>query len=378
MAERPRTGALFLAFAALLLAARVDARRPSDPCRRGGDETACFVAHEQVWLDLYGLASASSRLAAASELRRAMFVDGYGRHTVAVEFSRAPGSEPRVAVYLPRPEGATGVAEPALAASAPLADWEETATRARYFDRRLVAEPAPREADETIVFCSHAWLYVVEYVDPAAGAASQRLRRRVENACDGALTGEYATFLSDVAARLLPGCPELDRRLHRNSASLLSVCGRFSGDRSAAAEAYNYIGELRGGGNNRHLPLLRRLFAPGARLDWNGEAIERNVPETWDARTSEELNASYFTRRIHGETAGRVRVEGSLERWVDEEDEETGRSVLWVAPVELVMTQQPGGNFAIDSARVGAFERVEGICPPGLLTGAEQANNCRR
>jgi hypothetical protein len=48
-----------------------------------------------------------------------------------------------------------------------------------------------------------------------------------------------------------------------------------------------------------------------------------------------------------------------------------------VAPVELVMTQRPGENFAIATARVGAFERVEGICPPGLLTGARQANNCR-
>jgi hypothetical protein len=42
-------------------------------------------------------------------------------------------------------------------------------------------------------------------------------------------------------------------------------------------------------------------------------------------------------------------------------DEENGRSVLRVAPVALLWTREPGQRFQIESATVGAFERVEGI-----------------
>lgn len=309
-----------------------------------------------------------------------MFIDGYGRDTVAVEFRRAPGSGPEVALYLPRMPGETGLAQPALTGAVPLADWEELERRSLYFDRRLVPEPVSTTegSDERIVVCSHGWIYAVEYSDPAERSASRRLRRRVENACDGALTGEYATLLSDVAARLLSGCAALDRRLHRNSASLLNVCARFSGDRAAAALVYNRIGELRGGGRADDLPLLRSLFAPRARLEWNGELIERRVAETWLARTSEADNASYFTRRLHGESAQRVREQGVLQRWRNEGDEETGRSVLWSAPVELVWRLHLGIEFRIAEARVGAFERVEDVCASGRLTGLGIPNNCRR
>jgi hypothetical protein len=361
-------------------AAPANAQRRSDPCRRGGDETACFVARQPQWLGVYGLASAASHVEAGAEIRRAMFIDGYDRDTVAVEFRRAPGSGPQVAIYLPRGTGEAGRAEPALTGAVPLADWEELERRSLYFDRRLVPAPEPRsgEGDETITVCTHAWTYAVEYTDPAQRSASRRLRRRVENACDGALTGEYATLLSDVAARLLPGCAALDRRLHRNNASLLNVCARFSGDRAAAAMVYNRIGELRGGGRADHLPLLRSLFAPGARLEWNGELIERRVAEAWLARTSDADNASYFTRRLHGESAQRVREEGVLQRWRIEGDEETGRSVLWSAPVELVWTLHLGTQFRIAEARVGAFERVDDVCASGSLTGLGIPNNCRR
>lgn len=363
------SGRILTAFLLLLSLApapgAAQGRRTADPCRQEGRETACFIAHEQDYLGIYGLATAESHRAAGVAIRRAMFIDGYGRHLVAVEFRRAPGREPLVAVYPPREERAASLAEPALVAAVPLDDWQEVESRGRYFDRALAPRVEPREPG-MITICTHAWVYFVEYTDPVAEQPSRQLRRRVENACDGALTGEYATLLSDLAVRLLPACAALDRDLHRNSAALLNICARFDGDRLAAASVFNRIGALRGGGHPSQLPLLQGLFDSRATLDWNGERIERQLAEAWLSRTSEPP-ASFFVRRIHGESARRVRLEGALERWTDNGEN------LWVAPVEMIWAFTPAQVYLIEQATVGAFVQTETSCNPNRLTGG---GNC--
>src|SRR5215217_2581496 len=91
-------------------------RTPRDPCRSEGSETQCYLAHEREYLGIYGLAPAAEQLAAGTAIRRAMFVDGYGRDLVAVEFRRAAGSPPSVGIFLPLTQGQTGYADPAMVA----------------------------------------------------------------------------------------------------------------------------------------------------------------------------------------------------------------------------------------------------------------------
>ena len=377
--SRPRAALLLLCgFWLVAFASQISAQgraRVSDPCRREDEETACFVAHEEEFLDIYGLAKASDLVAQGTQVRRAMFIDGYGRNTVAVEFRRLPGRDPSVAIYLPRPDTGQGLAAPALEAAVPLSEWEAVGERGGFFDRRLVPDETPSEPG-SIRICSHAWVYFVESTDPTERDARKRIRRRVENACAQGLTEDYAIFLTEVAVRLIPACAALDADFHRNAATILNVCGRFTGDRVAAAQAYNSVAELRGGGHGDQLPLLRRLFY-GTVLDWNGERIERGVAEAWLARTSGEAPAGYFTVSVHGESARRVRMTGRLERWESPGVGSNAPSVLWRAPVEFVWSLNDVSTFSIERATVGRFERVEGICPPGLLTGAERANNCR-
>ena len=83
-------------------------------------------------------------------------------------------------------------------------------------------------------------------------------------------------------------------------------------------------------------------------------------------------------RRLPGESAQRVLEQGVLQRWTNAGDEETGRSVLWSAPVDLVWTLHLDIEFRIAEARVGAFERVDNVCVAGRLTGLGIPNNCPR
>jgi hypothetical protein len=360
--------------------------RVSDPCRREGDETACFLAHEEEFLDIYGLAKAADLVAQSTQVRRAMFIDGYGRNSAAVEFRRVAGHDPSVAVYLPRPDAEQGLAMPALEVPIPLTEWEATSARGRLFHRRLVGEDPPREeaegedppreeaeGEETIRLCIHAWVYFVEVTDPWERDTQRRLRRRVQDASDDRLVKEYAIFLSEAAVRLIPACAALDPDNYRNAATILTVCGRFTGDRLAAAETYERIMELWNADDDSELRVLRQLFHNSV-LVWDGETIERGVPEAWHARTSGTAPASYFTSSVHGESARRVRMIGMLERWEHAGENE----ILWRAPVEFIWALNDVSSFSIERATVGRFERVEGVCPPGLLTGAERANNCRR
>lgn len=365
---------MFAAGLALALtdAAAADQGRGSrDPCDIEGRETECYLAHERESLDIYGLAPAAELAAAGTEIRRVMFIDGYGRNLVAVEFRRAAGTPPQVRVHLPRGRSAAGAAEPDLTNPVMFRDWQSLAERGQLFDRALPARATTEDGQITI--CSHGWIYLVEYTDPQAEGARERIRRRVESACTHGTTADYASFLAEVAVSAIPGCAALDADNHRNDATILSVCARFTGDTISAAQAHNAIAELRGGGHPDHLPLLTSIFR-NARLDWQGEPILRGAPAAWLARTSGDSRASFFPGAVHGESARRVRMNGELQRWIDRD----GRSVLEVAPVELIWSQSPPELWAVERATVHPFFQVPGICPPGLLTGAERANNCRR
>jgi hypothetical protein len=341
----------------LLLAAAT----PPNPCRTGGDPTACYLAHQDRYLSAFGLPSAESRRAAGDQVRRVMIFGRVRNPVIAIEFRRAPGREPSVAIYRPAPEGTTGTVEPAYEAAIPPAEWERVGTAGAFFDRVLAPLPPDPRPDGAIAICSDAWLDIVEAADPEADSPRRRVRVRVEDGCEHGLAEAYARELADAALRLLPACTAIPAEA--GFAELrLAACARLAGDRMAAAQALGVVLRLRDGTEPDR---LNAAFASDARLDWVGRATSgaAGAAESW-TRNLRDLRASFFPDRLTGETAGRVRVTGDLEYWRDE----GSRPMLWTAPVELIVQYSPNDRaFHVVQASVGAFAQARHFCDPDRL-----------
>jgi hypothetical protein len=342
-----------------------------DPCRRDAGQTACFVRHQQEYLAVWGLVPAASLRDRGIELRRAMFRDGYNRFLPAVELSRRPGGQPVVSVYLPRPGSETGPALPAMTTPVPVADWDSLSGSGAGFDRRP-APPLSRVVGENITVCGDSWLIIVEYADPSA-RQGRRLRRRVENGCFESGAADYANRLASVAVQALPHCAAIEVDL--GPARTLSICATFSGDRTAAAAAYNRF-VLMEDVHRADIPAVRTLFRNGATLEWSGYPAvrERAAARDWVERTF-ALHADPLLDSIVGEGPGRAVLRGVLRRWAEDQAPDGA----WLqAPLEILWVREGTEPFRIAHIAVGAFEPLPGLCPPGLLTGAERANNCHR
>jgi hypothetical protein len=351
-----------LLIAALLAAtAAGDVRQREDPCERG-DYTACYRADEQPFLDAFGLSSATAHLAAGEEVRRAMYFGRSLNAIVAVEYRRAAGQEPSVALYLPRRDE-VAMPAPAVSVPVPLEDWERIGEASRFFDRSLVPLPA-EPAGEILSVCADGATYIVETTGPRGRPP---LRQRVENTCEDGLATIYAELMADEAFRLIPACRTLQApdglwRLH--------ACAMLQGDRMAAALAHNRLDRLRFADRRED---IGSLFDRAAKLDWNGVHTSGNAEaaDAWIAGTRGADRASFFLRRLTGESSQRVRVEAVLERWGEASGEgDDAPPPLFQAPVELVLQWRPDRQFHIVEARVGAFGRVAARCYPGRLTGA--------
>lgn len=228
--------AIGLALGALPAALGAAPPAPPDPCRPDGDATACYVAHQANYLGAFGLPTLESRRAAGDQIRRVMILGRSDNPVVAIEFRRAAGAEPTVAIYGPREDRAAGLAQPAYAAAVPLAEWERIAEVGRNFDRTLV----PDHPSDVIVMCADGWLDIVETTDLEAEGPDGRLRRRVEGTCARGLANAYARELADTAVRLLPACRGI-QGWHDFSPMILAFCAKLGGDRMAAAEAYDRL-----------------------------------------------------------------------------------------------------------------------------------------
>jgi hypothetical protein len=297
-------------------------------------------------LAVYGLPSVEQLRDGGAQVRRVFYVDGNGFDVIALSFVRGPASPPEVTVHFPPREGQPP-REPLRAQLTPTV-WNDVLQRSEIFDRTL----APVAGPEPVRLCSHSWTYTAEASDPAEAFAQATMRRATQDACDEGLVQPFAVALYQIAAPLFPQCDLLDRDQHRNGATLLAQCGMLSGDTIAAAEAYNRIGGLKGGGNPEYLPLLRSILH-GATLEWDGVRLG-SAPEAWLARTSGASIASFFPLAARGETSARVRMTGTFERWVDL----PGGSVRENAPVELIWVRRQDGSFTVSRAVVGAFVRA--------------------
>jgi hypothetical protein len=336
-----------------------------DPCRRDGGQTACFVGHQREYLTVWGLVPAASLRDQGVQLRRAMFRDDYGRFQPAVELRRRPGESPVVLVYVPRRPNGTSTASPAMAAPVPETDWQALSGANADFDR-LPPPPTSRVNGDEIAVCAHSWLIFVEYTDPAGRPA---LRRRVEPSCFESAAADYADRLAGLAIRALPQCAAIE--INRHPAAVLDSCASFTGDTMAAAAAYNrfvLLAHERAG-----VAEVQALFADRATLEWSGFPPDQARPaEQWATRLT-GLSANPLSESIVGEGPGRAVLRGVLRRWAEDPPPNGG----WLqAPLEIIWVRDGAEPFRIGHISVGAFEPLPGLCPPGLLTGAERANNC--
>ena len=307
----------------------------------------------------YGLADARSVLDSGITLRRAMFVDGYGRDVAAIDFVRRPGEEPRVEVRTPSTPDEE--ATPPLTAPLSLESWHAAIGRSENFDQKLAREmPAADQSSEAppINLCLHSWVVVVEAVDAPrvspnilVGTDSRGqvgdlalaveaptlpgiIRSDTEDACADGLAIPYAFAIADLAHRSLPQCSTLDLDDFRNSAMLLATCHRLRGDRHTAGEAYALSERLQNALRGADPRALQWLFVGtgAARADTFREAIGEGKlylgpPEAEDFDRASVSGSVYFPA-------------------ADDEGQDQ------IADVELHLLRQTG-EFRIDTFAVG-------------------------
>lgn len=345
---------LALLLTTLLMASGAVAQAPRDRnCTDDNGVDRCAEARQRETRALFGFRSIEEHAEAGDQVRRAFYVDGYGRDLVAIAFVRAPGRDPTAFVHFPRRAGQPATAP--LEALVPPAVWADLLTRSANFHRSFT--PVPQSGD-TLSICLHSWVYTVEANDPArANLAPAEVRRATEDACHAGPAAAFATELQRAALPLFPYCAALDPEQHRGPASQLAACQILRGDRLAAAQALNRAGafrRVRGPDDLRH---LAGIFAARATIDWNGvrsPAADPNPAGFWTARLAEHGGANFYYESVEGLSADRARLRGFVVR--TEEGSGGARSVQYRAPVEQIWVLGPPQEFQVESTTVGPWE----------------------
>lgn len=351
---------LLLTLSAWLILGFAPAKPPKDypppgDCNDDRMVDRCRPEQQRRVRELFGLQPIEAHRDAGDQVRRAFYVDGYGRDVVAIVFIRPKGGDPALSVHFPR-DGSGRRSEP-LRAAVPKAAWDSVIERSAHFARGLAppppAMPAPN-GDQVINICIHSWVYTVEASDPPQGEhEAANIRWKTEDGCDNGLAEAYAHELERAAVSLLPQCDLLDRSQHRSEASLLSACSMLAGDRLAAAEVLNRTRVFRSPDDSDR---LAAIFRYDATVDWNGERNAAGIPAAkfWHSKTSGEGGSRFYVNAVEGKSSGQVIVKGHLYRSVAAS--EGTAEVDEVAPVEQLWADDQG-DFVIRSVAVGAFER---------------------
>lgn len=320
---------MLIALLATAAISGVQSAPPSDrTCLDDTNRDICAPATRAALLERLGMATAEADAAAGVESYRVFFVDGYGNDLPAFVFERRAGAGPMSVVY--------GAEDKRLEAPVSLALWNEVVARAEFADRELVAPPADPNGPPGL--CLHAWSSTVEMTNsPRTRRRSEPVRRRTENACNGALTTRFAFFLAEQTLKAQPHCQALNPDRQRNTVTLVATCMGLSGDRVAAGAVFD---QIRDGQPRQGLDLdnpyawQAYLGTNGSpRLDWAGQVVvgrqgrDRNVAEFIIARRQERPSLRFYPRTFDGIDARRVVVEGQARY----SDEAAGGEESWFA-----------------------------------------------
>lgn len=349
-------------FAALLLFLAAPAAAQDRPDPECGDDRGvdrCAPAQQAAVRTLFGVQPIEAHRDAGDQVRRAFYVDGYGRDVVAIAFVRAPGRDPEVRVYFKRAAGMSDLSP--LVAPVPPESWDHLIERSSHFDRRLVPLPPPPADSGEIVVCLHSWVYTVEAADPARSETEPAtVRRRTEDACADGLTKVFAQELYRAALPLLPHCALLDPRHYRTPANQLAACGALGGDRQAAARVRNRAEALFRIDGTNDLATIAPLFDYRSSIDWNGARSARGDVDSaarfFLARAVEAGRNSFYLDSIEGLSAGRVRLRGGFVRFVPVPGQ--GEATAEAARAEMIWEAEYEDHFQIRSVTVGPYERL--------------------
>ena len=314
---------------ALLGAALIGGQAASDrTCLDDNNRDICAPAMRAEQLSRLGMATAEADAAAGVESYRVFFVDGYGNDLPAFVFERRAGAGPMSVVYGANGKRLESPVSPEL--------WNEVVARAEVADRELV--PLPSDPNGPPSLCLHAWSSTVEMTNsPVTRWRSEPVRRRTENACNGALTTRFAFFLAEQTLKAQPHCQALDPDKQRNTVTLVATCMGLGGDRVAAGSVFDQIrdGQPRQGADlNNPFAWQAYLGRNGSpRLDWAGQVVvgrqgrDRNVAEFIIARRQEHPSLRFYPKTFDGIDARRVVVEGQARY----SEEATGGEESWFA-----------------------------------------------
>lgn len=289
---------------------------------------------------LYGARTIEELAAEGVQVRRAFFVDGYGRDMPMVSFERARGRDPRVVVSVPRRNENGDVEAVELTAPVPSSTWNEIIEMTKHFDRALVSTQA--QGDDVMTMCLHSWVVTMEASEPES---ARPVRRRTEDACNDGLTIDAGFNLGRRALALLPACNALRQDQHRNEIASFYACALLEGDRIAAAEALNQALAL----NHAERSAIGGLIHDMAQVEWAGEPSIEGV-DAWEAWPRLMRNEVVDFERVVGESVNEVHAFGYISDW-DHSDQPRYRS----ARVEQIWVRENGFDFRMKHARVGAW-----------------------
>jgi hypothetical protein len=231
----------------MLFASSATAEEKFDPkCSDDRGINRCAGNNQAKTRSKYDLSDKEKISADGTYLRRALFVDGYGNDVLALSFVRERMKAPYVEIRVPKTETRNDVARVVATISGD--DWRRVIGEGRYFDRELISR---KGAEEDI--CLHAWVAIVETVDPARLSGNTlpetfvdpEVRSKTQTACNGGLAIDYAFKLVELAYEMMPECHSIPAEEYRNKAMILNACASFSGDRVAAGEAAALIRKIR-------------------------------------------------------------------------------------------------------------------------------------
>lgn len=323
-----------LMLASLTLA--VPAAAQEARCKDDRGQERCTTAAEAKQNALYGVPAIDDPTLRTSRTIRAFFVDGYGNDIGMIAFSRPDGSDPGVVWRAP---GSADGKRPgrSMTAPVPLATWDTLVADGRYFERSFAPRATGSWNDAPI--CLHSWVVRVEAVD-----ADGTLRRRTQDMCgDDTIAGRYGFSVAATAVATFPYCALLDLAKTRNNVTRLFDCSQLSGDRPAAAAAWNryrsdWFANPRGPDFAR---AIAYLFYDSAEVSWPGKGTVTGMTAAAQLWAASAGDTHFFIERVVGDTPDRVRIEGRMRDLRPPEGDTTPR------PFTMVWTRENGFDFRL-------------------------------
>lgn len=323
----------------MMMALALAAPAVPERCRDDRGQDRCNTAMQTRMRDAFGLEPIEVLAATGAIVRRVMYVDGYGRNLLAIEFLRAPGSDPMVRISLPASAKAPSSRMEALIGAM---RWASIVDGSRQFHRTF----APLTVGDNVNICLHSWVYTVEAADPGSPPAT---RQTVQDACQDSPAEQFASLVAKEALAAIEPCAALDRRHYRNEATMLATCFRLKGDRQAAAELFNRTDGLAELSKDARTALDAQSYYKVV-VDWDGMSAAGAAGKALlKTKLIEGEKAYLFITDVRGQSPRAGVATGRIERYPP-----GGKGTAESATVELVWDLQ--WRQPVTAVRVGPWK----------------------